>query len=630
MSAPAGQLTSSLVPEHSSTLANVSPEINTTFPERDAAGIQASSSDECYDHHSRSADAPAASSHKHRHKHRHKRRRRSKHAREPMPAITAREGSPQRTSITLQVLGMTDHNGKAERVCLDNAVGSPSPSVRPSVGSNEPRDLNLMPSSLLPMDPIVDTPSVAAGTVAYALTSRQPLSHVFYGAGTPTRGGAQPGSARAAGTQVQTIGSVFASSPAKRVPTPCKAVRGSQLQLNNPESRCRSSSQHIDIFSPASAREAEVDVVTQPWRHRGGNELTRDVVVAPVGVGFGEGSLSRLQCPGLSHVDGGGATHEEMDVVSKHHYSDEGSGAGDGGSQGARGRPLHSGSDSGGGGDSDDRGGTDDEWESDDWVNSRAEQPLTSCCVDTRRYPDGWRLTRPRRHAFERPLHSYQIAGQAYIQVIVLLFWSSVFIAYFSIYTQDHVDCFVELVVFPTLVGVGLVWVYIFFFLVSFKDCTDHGNVGDLCIFCRRRTHTDSKHCKACNKCVEGFDHHCKWLNMCIGKDNYALFFCFVAACVYSLFAVLASAICLLARWWHVLAVHHNVFFRVGPIVLCVVVLIGLGPVLHLFGYHIYLLFILRKTTYQRIVGMREGSHQILVEMVTNSQQRRRRRSCIC
>lgn len=39
-----------------------------------------------------------------------------------------------------------------------------------------------------------------------------------------------------------------------------------------------------------------------------------------------------------------------------------------------------------------------------------------------------------------------------------------------------------------------------------------------------------SKHCRACNKCVDRFDHHCKWLNNCIGRQNYKLFLALISA----------------------------------------------------------------------------------------------------
>jgi len=45
------------------------------------------------------------------------------------------------------------------------------------------------------------------------------------------------------------------------------------------------------------------------------------------------------------------------------------------------------------------------------------------------------------------------------------------------------------------------------------------------CVLCKVSVDPRSKHCKACDKCVMGFDHHCKWLNNCIGARNYRPFF---------------------------------------------------------------------------------------------------------
>ena len=43
-------------------------------------------------------------------------------------------------------------------------------------------------------------------------------------------------------------------------------------------------------------------------------------------------------------------------------------------------------------------------------------------------------------------------------------------------------------------------------------------------MICEMRIHHNTKHCFACNRCCQDFDHHCFWLNNCIGKRNYKHF----------------------------------------------------------------------------------------------------------
>jgi hypothetical protein len=51
-----------------------------------------------------------------------------------------------------------------------------------------------------------------------------------------------------------------------------------------------------------------------------------------------------------------------------------------------------------------------------------------------------------------------------------------------------------------------------------------------MCEVCDTHVLTTAKHCGACNRCVNDFDHHCRWINNCVGSKNYKEFFRLIVA----------------------------------------------------------------------------------------------------
>lgn len=235
------------------------------------------------------------------------------------------------------------------------------------------------------------------------------------------------------------------------------------------------------------------------------------------------------------------------------------------------------------------------------------EQPFASCCVDS----DSmmlWYLNAPRRTAFQKPLHSFQISAFMVKLLAFVCYFACVVPGYAILYDDGHSAALVELLLFSTAIIVGLVFLYGSWFFISFYDSEDRTHSGELCVYCRRKTQVDSKHCKACNKCVLGFDHHCKWLNMCIGTGNYKFFITYMVSAICAMSLGLIATVVYLAQWWSDLE-HHSLYFRIVPFFLIFLMIIGIPPITKLLGFHI-MLCINHTTTYAYILEKRRREAQ--------------------
>ena len=59
-----------------------------------------------------------------------------------------------------------------------------------------------------------------------------------------------------------------------------------------------------------------------------------------------------------------------------------------------------------------------------------------------------------------------------------------------------------------------------------------------------------TKHCGACNKCIDGFDHHCGWLNTCVGEKNYRAFLVLLASVSMQIWGQFSAGVWLLVVIW--------------------------------------------------------------------------------
>ncbi|CAN6285237.1 unnamed protein product [Urochloa humidicola] len=141
------------------------------------------------------------------------------------------------------------------------------------------------------------------------------------------------------------------------------------------------------------------------------------------------------------------------------------------------------------------------------------------------------------------------------------------------------------------------------------------------CSLCETEVLKNSKHCRVCDKCVDGFDHHCRWLNNCIGKRNYKGFFVLMASAVILLVVqwlsgALVLIFCIVKRGEFSRQIvtklgssFSTVAFVIVVATCTILAMVATVPLAQLLCFHILLI---KKgiSTYDYIIALREQEDQ--------------------
>mmetsp|Transcript_18789 Transcript_18789/g.52353 ORF Transcript_18789/g.52353 Transcript_18789/m.52353 type:complete len:388 (+) Transcript_18789:538-1701(+) len=237
-----------------------------------------------------------------------------------------------------------------------------------------------------------------------------------------------------------------------------------------------------------------------------------------------------------------------------------------------------------------------------------------------------------RRHGCERPFNIPQI-----VCVILYFFLLG---GFYALASPAFLEKW-ETAVVTSLYTIAVLAAAVLFLYTSCTDPSEYGTeVKDdedqyYCVLCQVHVKKQSKHCRSCDRCVDGFDHHCKWLNNCVGAKNYWSFFLLVSVTCVMICIQFASGVYLFVISFtqkdvvraHLYSVYGDglslTSFRVLQVFYCV---LDIAPAIllgELLFFHILLQY-KGMSTYDYIMAQREAKAQAQAELEAGNVEKKK------
>ena len=199
--------------------------------------------------------------------------------------------------------------------------------------------------------------------------------------------------------------------------------------------------------------------------------------------------------------------------------------------------------------------------------------------------------------------------GMSYLVIVILLmFWSSVFVSMPVVYAENPNTLFYRRIFVVYIFIVSVINLYLLTVKNSYFS-SDEGmqilpNISwKKCIDCNVEAPPRSHHCPLCHRCVLKRDHHCFFTGTCVGFRNQRYFI------VFSTYSTLGSLYASYLMYSYLLQVYTNDTYRFYDYILPVASVQALG------GYQSFTFLVTLLMEYINIITFLGSLSQIAIQV---------------